>query len=172
MHAPLQHIIGTIALISLVIAAGVSYTIITSYMEAEANKQQLTQIAENVALNLAEITSLINFANFPGNIQMKTLKLPSNIANKAYTIQLINETTQGCYVQTQLATRRDINAKSLIPINSNQTHIELVTEDQEAPPMIINSGMVYGGAPDIVVWGWKYYANTTRIGLGTLQEEG
>lgn len=181
MDIPLKHVIGTIALIGLVIAAGLSYTIITSYIETEVTKQQLNQIAENVALNLVEIITLVNFANYSGNVQMKILELPSDLGGKAYTIQLINETiqNQGCYVQTQLATRKDITAKSIIPINSTQTQLELVTYSIEPLPVrgestkeVYPSGMVYGGAQDIVVWGWKESLWTTWVGIGLWKSAG
>jgi len=184
MDIPLKHVIGTIALIGLVIAAGLSYTIITSYIETEVTKQQLNQIAENVALNLIEIITLVNFANYTGNVQMKILELPSDLGGKAYTIQLINETSQnqGCYVQTQLVTRKDITAKSLIPVNSTQTHLKLVTDEEgtqqvrgENTKIIYYSGMVYGGTQDIqdiVVWAWKESLWTTWVGIGLWKSAG
>jgi len=176
MDIPLKHVIGTIALIGLIIAAGLSYTIIISFIEADVNKKQLNQIAEHVALNLVEIISLVTFANYSDiYAQMKILKLPSDLGGKAYTIQLINETSQnqGYYVQTQLVTRKDITAKSPIPLNSTQTQLKLITNEDGTIPVrgedtkiIQYSGTVYGGTHDVVVWGWKESLWTTRAGIG------
>ena len=41
MNIPIKHVIGTLALIGLVVAAGLSYTMITAYIEMDMVKQQL-----------------------------------------------------------------------------------------------------------------------------------
>jgi hypothetical protein len=105
MGIPIKHVIGTVALIGVVIAVGFSYTIITSYIDADIMKQQLNQIAEYVALNLIEITSLVNYANYSGTPMMKILKLPSDLGGRTYSIsllKLVSETGQGYYVEAQL----------------------------------------------------------------------
>jgi len=184
MDIPLKHVIGTIALIGLIIAVGLAYTIITSFIEADVNKKQLNQIAEHVALNLVEVISLTNFANFMSNeTMMKVLKLPFDLGGKAYLIKLVmfNETgeSQGYYVQTQLVTRNDITAKSLIPLNTTQTQQTLVTDGDGT--LLVRGGtagtiqfssIVYGGVENVVVWGWKMYANLTLAGIGIWKTQG
>jgi len=183
MDIPLKHVVGTIALIGLVIAAGLSYTIITSYIETEVTKTQLNQIAENVALNLVEIINLVNFAKYSTTeAMMKILKLPSDLGGKAYTIQLVNETSQnqGYYVRTQLVTRKDITAKSPIPINSTQTRLLIITDGEgtlqvrgeETKIIQYSNGTVYGGTQDIAVWGIKIDINTTWAGIGAWKSLG
>jgi len=175
-------VIGTIALIGLVIATGLAYTIITSYIEAEVTKQQLNQIAEHVALNLVKIANLVNFANFLNNATiMKVLRLPLDLGGKAYVIKLINETRQGrgCYVYVQLVVRKDVAASSPIPLNSTQAQLILITDGEgtlqirgEKTNMIQYSSTIYGGAQDIVVWGWKKDESTTLAGIGVWKSGG
>jgi hypothetical protein len=179
MDIPLKHVVGTVALIALVIAVGLSYTIITSYIEAEVARTQLEQIAEHVSLNLVEIVSLVNFANYTGNTQMKIIKLPTDLGGKAYMIRLVNETGQGCYVKAQLATRNDVTASSPVPINSSETQLRLITSEEgtlkvrgEELKEIYYSGMVYGGDHDIVVWGLKVSLNVTWAGIGLWKSSG
>jgi hypothetical protein len=179
MHVPLSHIIGTIAIIAVVIGATLAYTIITSYAEANVLKTQLTQIAENISLNLVEIISLTNFGNvFTNETMMKTLNLPTDLANRAYFIQLIAD-TQGYYVQTELVVRTDITAKSPIPLNSTQTQLVIMTNGTDT--LQVRGGdqgtiqcypLIYGGRENIVVWGWKENSNTTRAGIGVWQPPG
>jgi hypothetical protein len=187
MDIPLKHVIGTIALIGLIISATLAYTIITSYIEADVAKKQLQQIAEHVALNLVEIISLVNFAHYSTTEPMiKILNLPVDLGGKAYTIQLINKTNQGegCYVTATLVSRTDVTASSLIPLNSTQTQLTLITDTNGNFTLGKNeimrySGIVYGGTEEIrnstgqiigqrqvAVWGLKYSSNTTWAGIG------
>jgi hypothetical protein len=182
MDVPLKHVIGTVALIGLVIAISLSYTIITSYIEGDVARNKLNQIAEYVSLNLVEMISLTSFANTSDiYAQIKILNLPSDLAGKAYMIQLINATNknQGCYVQTQLVTRKDLTAKAPIPINSTKTQVKIVTEMEgdlrvrgQTEKRVYPSGMVYGGSREIVVWGLKISLNTTNIGIGLWKSAG
>ena len=182
MDVPIQHVIGTVALIALLIAGGLAYTAVTSYIEAEAAKRQLDQIAEYVALNLVELVSLVNYANFLNNkTMMKLINLPSDIGGKAYSITLINETTQGkgCYVQASLVVRKDVAVSSPIPLNSSQTQLRLATDDEgvllvgwRRTDTIQYRGTVYGGTQDTVVWGWRKDDNTTWAGIGVEKFQG
>lgn len=177
MDVPLKHVIGTVALIGLVIAVGLSYAIVTSYIEAEVTRKQLEQIAENVSLNIVEIVNMVDFANFlTKNAMMKILELPSDLGGKAYMIKLADEKMQGkgyC-VYAQLVTRPDISARSPLPINSTQTRLIVMTENEDVrilpvkgeTNMIYCSPTVYGGNNNIVVWGWKPDADTTWAGIG------
>lgn len=191
MDVPLKHVIGTIALIGLVIAVSLSYSIITSSMEADILKQQLKQISEYVALNLVEVISLINFANFINNQpMMKILNLPSDLGGKAYTIKLIkvngaNQIQEYC-VQSQLATRNDVYARSSIPIDAAQNQIVIMVNGTgtlqvrgEEAKIIEYSSVVYGGTQEIrdesgqlveqrfvVVWGLKVNYTLTYAGIG------
>ena len=182
MDVPLSHVIGTVAIIAIVIGATLAYTIITTYAEANILKTQLTQIAENISLNLVEIIALTNFGNVQTNETiMKTLNLPTDLANRAYFIELIAD-GQGYYVQTELVVRTDITAKSSIPLNSTQTQLIIVTNRPDTLPTTNATGtlqirqgdqgtiqyttLLYGGRQNIAVWGWKENSTTTWAGIG------
>lgn len=177
MNIPINHVIGTTALIGLVIAAGLSYTMITSYIETDLVKQQLGHITEHVALNIVEIVNLVNFANQSTNEPMvKVLNLPVDVGEKAYLVKIVNETETGCYVVGQLVVRSDVTAKAPIPLSTNQSQIVLKTDETETAPLPIkggtlgviqwwNVGEVHGGHK-IVVWGLKESGSVTWAGIG------
>jgi hypothetical protein len=181
MDVPIKHIIGTVALIGLVICACLAYIIITSYVEADVTKQQLKQVSEDVAMNLVEIANLVNFANLAhNNTLMRILDVPLDLGGKAYMIQLVDGTNQGhgYYVSTCLVTRKNVNASSQITLNSTQAQLKLVTDSQgilyvagDSTKVIQYDGTVYGGARDFVVWGWKGNGTTTA-GIGLWKKNG
>ena len=175
MDISLTHVIGTIALMGLLISTGLAYSIITSYVETEITKQQMDQIAEHVALNLVEIVNLVNFANFLNNAtMMKTLKLPSDLA---CLITLVNETGQGrgyCVV-AQIAGRNGVSGTAQIPINSTQSGLTFMVDSEGTlnvdPGTVQYSGSVYSSTR-FVVWGWKKDDYTTWVGIGIYQPQG
>jgi len=179
MDVPLTNVIGTIALIGLVITSALAYSIVTSYIETNVLKQQLNQIAEYVALNLVEIVNLVNFANFLNNgTMMKILKLPSDLP---YLVKLVNETHsgRGYYVQTQLVERSDITGSALIPSNATETGTIFVIDSSGTLNIVKGDAgsirycnTVYSGAQNIVVWGWKKADNTTWAGIGSYTHVG
>ncbi len=181
MDIPLKHLVGTVSLIGLIIAASFSYTAVTSQIEAEAQRSQLHQVAEYVALNLVEVVSLVNFSNYSSVEPIfKVLKLPGSIGEKPYIIELVNETSQGrgCYVRARLAERGEINASSPIPINALEAGLELKTVGEGAIPVKGGSegeirwmGMVYGGVEGVVVWGLMDGSNQTA-GIGIWRKGG
>lgn len=147
MDVPIKHIIGTVALIGLVAMTAMAYTIITSYIESDVKKQQLKQIAENVALNLVEMANLVNFENlFADRNVTKTIDVPTDLGGNVYLIELMNgiEEGQGFYVHAYLLTKNEINAHSPIPLNSNSTELLISTYNQ-----------VYSGSGELVVWARK-----------------
>ncbi|HJW65816.1 MAG TPA: hypothetical protein VJ507_03435 [Candidatus Bathyarchaeia archaeon] len=140
----------------MVIAVGLSYTIITSYIEADVKKQQLKQISEYVALNIVEIANLVNFETLKESNMTRTLSLPTELNGNAYTIQLVDWTSQGrgYQVNASLLTR-NIYTTSPIPINSTQTHLSISC-----------SGKVYPGeGRTIIVWGSKTNVNEGVAGI-------
>ncbi|MEM2127500.1 MAG: hypothetical protein QXH67_04675 [Candidatus Bathyarchaeia archaeon] len=182
MHVSLKHLIGTVTLMSLIISAGYSYTLITSYMEAQILRGQLQQIAEYVALNLVEVINLVKFSSWSSTEPTyKVLKLPNDLGGRAFMIELLNETVKGkgCYIRTKLVIRGDIEASSPIPINTTEFGIRLwylnATESEEdrieTKGGYINrtNGMVYSGH-EIVVW--VRIEDTITAGLGILDRSG
>jgi|YelNatPaOPRAMG01_1025707.scaffolds.fasta_scaffold20622_4 hypothetical protein len=175
MHVPLQHVVGTVALIGLVLAVGLAYNIITSYVEANVTRAQLSQIAENVSMNLVEIISLTDFESpLTNETMMKNVNLPADIGGKAYVIKLVDAGTQasGYYVQAELVTRPDLNARAMVPINSTNK-VTLQTSGTGTLNVrrgdggrVTYAGTVYAGNTNIVVWGWKRSADSTWAGIG------
>lgn len=185
MDVSLKHLIGTVTLMSLILASGFSYTLITSYMEAQILRGQLYQIAEYVALNLVEVINLVKFSSqLSTGITYKVLKLPHDLGGRPYMIELLNETAQGkgCFIRAMLVMRRDIEASSIIPINNTIVIIEFKIEGNETLTsrggIIYVSSIIYGGyEPGVyepVVWGTatkavkinENWVLTIKAGLG------
>lgn len=183
MHVPIQHIIGTVALIGLVISVGLAYTIETSSVQQDIAQQQLAQVSEVVALKIAEIVNLANFANF-GNFtrndtMMMTLDLPLDLAGRAYAVQLMNGTTgdQGYYVNSYLVAQSTTSASATVPFNPAQGSVQLTTDAANASNLywvetgteaVTSSIVIYGGNSRAVVWVWKGEGNVTLAGLGVI----
>jgi len=117
----LKHIIGTVALLGLVISIGLSYAIITSYVETDVKKQQLGQIGEYVSLNLVEITNLVRLANSSDSPMIKTIDLPFDLAGRAYVIQILCSVEEGYYVHCYLVSQTNVFSDSFLPFNFEQT---------------------------------------------------
>lgn len=129
MEVSLQHIIGTVALIGLVISAGLFYSIFTSSLQDDNRKKQLAQISENVALNMEEMINLAKFSKYSSEYMVKIIDLPVDIDGKSYQIQLNEDPTKGFYVHTFLSTQKTISADSAIPYNSAGIPIKLETTE-------------------------------------------
>jgi hypothetical protein len=155
----------------LIVSVGLAYNIITDYLQTDIRKQQLQQVAENVALNLVEIINLANFGNSANGTLTRVLDLPSDLAGKTYLVQIVNDTTQpnGCYIKTYLDTRPDITATSLIPLQANQPQVDLITSPGTllGNQVVWHNATIYGGSSGIVVWAWKG-TGITWAGVGRL----
>jgi hypothetical protein len=165
MDVPLKHVIGTLGLLGLVLAVGLSYQIIVSFVEANVMQTQLSQITENVSLNLVEIISLVDFGNFSriGYLPMiKTIDLPADLGGKAYLIRLLpakeNDQSEGYYVQAEFVTGKELVARAPIPVNSTSTKLIVVTSEGTltvGQGTLKYSGTIYAGNSNTVVWGYK-----------------
>ncbi len=171
MHVPIQHIIGTVALIGLVITIGLSYQIITDYLQTDLRHQQLQQVAENVAINIVEIGNLANFGNSANGTMTRTLDLPLDLSGNAYMIGIVNDTSQGiCYVNASLVINPHLSAMSILPIQSDQSIIVLKTDETgtlTGNQIVTYGPTIYGGAGQTVVWAWKG-SGATWAGIGRL----
>jgi len=174
MDIPISHLIGTVALIFLTLSASFSFSMIASQIEANMLKQQLREIGEYISLNLIEVITLVNFADYLNNFTMlKVLKLPLDVGGGAYVIKLISETGQGYYVYLYLLARQEVVASSPIPLNTTGTQVMLVADPDNGGTLLVRdggrvkySGIVYGGRENIVVWGWRKDNETTLAGIG------
>ncbi|MEM2905544.1 MAG: hypothetical protein QW587_07405, partial [Candidatus Bathyarchaeia archaeon] len=129
MPVSVTHVVGTVALLSMLVAVGFAFSIISAVIEADLTRQQLADIAEYVSLNLGEMITLVDASNYQGVAMTKVIQLPENIGGKVYLIRLVNDTVaQGCYVEASLRTRPDIVAKSPIPLKTSGSGVEIATE--------------------------------------------
>ena len=183
MDVGIQHIIGTVALIGLVASAGFAYTIITSFIDTDVNTERLQQVSEVVASNLVEIMNLAKFAKYSDTNMTKNIDVPSDLAGKAYEIQLVNDAGQWI-VRSYLVTNNHVSSDSKIPLSSADVTISLWTE-QTVHEMVVGldqsiihiSGTVYGGN-QIVVWAWPNWnpidesPSNLKIGIGWIPANG
>ncbi len=178
MHVPIQHIIGTIALIALVICSGLAYSIITTFAETDIYHQQLQQVSDILALNIVEVANLANFTSLEftsNNTMVKAIDLPLDIGDKAYAVEIVNGVGQDPYnVKAYLISQTNTQATSLMPFNCSQCTLETTPKT-----FIVNNGqatvtslpVIYGGSNNTVVWAWKGSGNLT-VGIGRITLSG
>ena len=82
----IQHIIGSVTLVGLIISAGVFYSLFTDFVQNDARRKELGQISENVALNMEEMINLMKYSQYYNNYTLKIIDLPADIAGKSYKI--------------------------------------------------------------------------------------
>lgn len=180
MEVAISHVIGTVALIFLTFSAGYFFSVITSQIEAGMLKQQLKEIGENISLNLIEIITLVNFADYLNNITMlKILKLPLDVGGRAFVIKLTKYMDQGYSLCLYLMTKKEVAASSLIPLNTTGTQVMLMTDSDSEGTLLVQgegrvkySGTVWGGGiENIVVWGWRKDSETILAGIGVWRSD-
>ena len=187
VEVTIQHLIGTVALIGLIISAGLFYTIFTSFVQDDNRKKELGQISENVALNLEEMINLIKFSKYSSDYMIKIIDLPTDVGGRAYKIQL-NDTqgndTQRFQVSAFLATQQTVSATSTIPYNSGDIPLKLNTTETiyninvgVDNLKIACSGTIYG-KNGIVIWAnpdWNnsigYSPSLITIGIGWVEAQ-
>ncbi len=123
----LQHIIGTVALIGLIISTGLFYTVYTTYVQNDNRKKELGQISENVAINIEEMINLAKFSKYSTDYMIKIIDLPNDLGGRTYKIQLMNDPQKGFYVHAFLATQQTVSSDSSIPYNSGGIPLKLET---------------------------------------------
>ena len=188
VEVTIQHLIGTVALIGLVISAGLFYTIFTSFVQDDNRKKELGQISENVALNLEEMINLIKFSKYSSDYMIKIIDLPTDVGGRSYQMQLVNDTNndtnRGLYVHTFLTTQQTVSADSTIPYNSGDVPLKLNTTETiyninvgVDNLKIACSGTIYG-KNGIVIWANLDWNNSNgdlpsliTIGIGWVEAQ-
>ncbi len=173
MDVSISHLIGSVALIGLVIAAGLSYTIVTSSIQDEVSKQQLTQISEYVALNIAEMANLQKYAINSNHYMIRSLNLPVDQAGKTYVVQIKAETSTdestSYKVRTYLVSKPYLFSEAIIPLNSSSTWLTIITEpgqflyNSSLPIYTIKYDSTIYGNGETIVWGRTLWSETTTI---------
>lgn len=186
VEVSIQHIIGTVALISIVISASLFYTIFTSFVQDDNRQKELGQISENVAMNIAEMINIVKFETFSsnfGNYTVKIIDLPTEVGGQPYKIQLINVLGQ-MQVHSFLSNRESISANSTIPFNSGGSSIVLNTtltvyqiQTGVDNTKIDCSGMIYG-KNGTAIWAYPVWnsetgnlPSTVTIGIGWVEAQ-
>lgn len=159
MNIQIQHVIGTVALIGLVISASLCYEIFTSFAQNDNRRKELGQISEDVALNIEEMINLVKFAKFSSyysNYTVKIIDLPIDVGGKSYQIQLLDSFKVHAFLTDDTSTSAD----STIPFNLGDIPLHLNTTAQVYKlsvgidnTQISCSGTIYGKNGTIV---WAY----------------
>jgi hypothetical protein len=182
----IQHIIGTVALIGVVVSAGLFYNIFTSFVQDDNRQKELGQISENVAMNIAEMINIVKFETFSsnyGNYTVKIIDLPTEVGGQPYKIQLVNVSGQ-MQVHSFLSNRESISANSTIPFNSGGSSIVLNTTSAVYNiktgidlVKIACSGIVYG-KNGTAIWAhpvWERETgnspSTVTVGIGWVEAQ-
>ena len=176
VEVSLQHIIGTVTLIGLVISTGLFYTIFTSFVQDDNRKKELGQISENVALNIEEMINLVKFSQYYNDYTIKIIDLPTDVGGRSYKIQL--NADQGFQVSAFLATQKTVSATSTIPINSGDITLKLNTTDTVYPGIEVGvdnlkiscSGTIYG-KNGTVIWAHRDLSGDLTIGIGWVEAQ-
>jgi hypothetical protein len=182
VEVSIQHIIGTVTLIGLVISAGLFYTIFTTFVQDDNRKKELGQISENVALNLEEMINLIKFSKYSSDYMIKIIDLPTDVGGRSYKIQLVNDANR-LYVHTFLTTQQTVSADSTIPYNSGDIPLKLNTTETiyninvgVDNLKIACSGTIYG-KNGTVIWAnldWDYLTglpSSITVGIGWVEAQ-
>jgi|YelNatPaOPRAMG01_1025707.scaffolds.fasta_scaffold38095_3 hypothetical protein len=167
VEVSLQHIIGTVALVGLVVSACLFYSVFTSFVQADNRKNQLKQISESMASNIEEMINLAKFSKYNLNYSVKLIDLPNSVGGEPYEIQLLNDSAQGILVHSFLAAQPSISADSTLPYNSGDIPIKLETTESPynfnagADNLTITcSGTIYG-KNGTAIWTNPDWSNST-----------
>ena len=110
----MSHIIGMIALVSLIFILPLFYYVIIDNVTVDMKERELKEVADYVSNSLWNLHILANSTNSDVSLS-KTLELPSKIRDSTYFIEIMYDqdfSTQ--YIRTYLRENSEINATSLV----------------------------------------------------------
>lgn len=174
-HVSIQHIIGTVALIGLVVSLALAYQIIVSSVESSVIKTQLSQAAEYVSMSLANIISLTDFTYGILDTSLtpvvKRLDLPKTIGGKPYNLTIVKDDKY--YVYIEIIGKSYLHSTSPIAVSTQRVVILTGGDMEYAEDLLRGSGVsprawVCGGSSNAVIWCYKYN-NIVYAGLGALE---
>lgn len=132
VEVSLQQVIGTVALIGLMVSVCLFYSVFTASVQQDGQEKQLQQISGTVALNAEEMINLVKFSKYSQSCMVKVIDLPNAVNGQPYKVQLVSDPEKGSiYIHTFLANQPTIYANATIPLNSGNTAI--VAETPETP---------------------------------------
>ncbi|MEM4576212.1 MAG: hypothetical protein QW701_01975 [Candidatus Nezhaarchaeales archaeon] len=170
VHASVQHIIGTVALLGLISSIVLAFQMFIGFIVEDTVGTQLSQIAEYTSMSIANIVSLTDFTFgmlSTTEAVSKRLGLPASINGKPYNLTII-EKDEGYYVQVKMV-GSNLYAESPISVKlaqkfkvfSGEEELLNVLEASQVEPKY----WVYGGSQNVVVWCLKF-GDVMYVGLG------
>lgn len=177
VYVSIQHIIGTVALIGLVVSLALAYQIIVGNVEDSIVKTQLSQTAEYISMQLANVISLTDFTYGILDTTLspvtKSLKLPETIRGRPYNLTIVRSDEE-YYVYVEVVGGSYLHATSPIVVKSTQRITILTSSDLEFAESLLEGyevkpkAWVSGGFSNVVVWCYKH-DNVIYAGLGVLE---
>jgi len=167
----LSHVIGTVALLALFITSGMSYSIYFADMQEQASIAQLQGIADYVSVVILDIYS-IGSSSGGDQLLVKTLSIPSQVAQSSYNLSLVRVCTPSSEVAfvvlVKLTWKPSIYAESQLPWNGLDGKLSLFNgtllegfESTDLQP----KAFVLSGVSTPAVWYCKSGTNA-MLGLG------
>jgi hypothetical protein len=175
VYVSIQHIIGTAALLVLVLSLAYAYQIVVTSVQVSVIRTQMEQVAEYVAQSVSDVVSLTEFAYgaLSSGTVSKSLKLPPDLSGRPYLIRL--EGGGGSYyVVVEVSGMSNVYARSPIPLRNTTAAVKIVTgEDPDVSSALLGvepKPCVYGGNEKAVVWCKKTWIEgqgyVILVGLG------
>jgi len=178
VYVSIQHIIGTAALLVLVISLAYAYQIVVTSVQIGAIRVQTSQVAEYVAQSVSDIVSLTEFAygalKESGTVS-KSLKLPPDLSGKPYLVRLEGE-GGSYYVVVEVSGMSSAYARSPIPLRDTTAVVRIVASENFnlSDARVKPKPYVYGGNPKAVVWCEKAWLEdqgyVILVGLGVRED--
>jgi hypothetical protein len=153
----MAHTIGTLALLGMLIVVSASFAMVTNSLEGEVTKEQLSAVGEYIALHIVEMATLVDTSNLDyndtGRIMIRNITLPPAIQGKVYIIEIVNGTSNQCFVRLSMLTRPDISVEVPIPLSQVSQRIVLTTR---LLPSLNRTDRLYSGEEfRFAIWGYR-----------------
>jgi hypothetical protein len=148
-------VIGTAALLVLVLSLAYAYQIVVTSMQMSAIQAQLSQVAEYVAQSVSDVVSLMEFAYgaLSSGTVSKSLKLPTDLSGKPYLVRLESD-GESCYVRVEVSGMGHLYARSPVPVKNATVLVRVVADEgfELSDERVKPRPCVYGGDARAVVW--------------------
>lgn len=173
VHVSIQHIIGTVALISLALSIALAYQIVVGSIEEGVIRAQLSQVAEYTSMSISNIVGLVEFTYgiiSTGEPVLKRLSLPETINGRPYNISIVSRNGT-FYVYVSIIGKNHLYSESPIAAKSMQRMV-VFTGEEYLSTLLGGFGVeartwICGGGSSKVIWCLKF-DDVIHIGLGLL----
>lgn len=153
----MAHTIGSLALLGMLIIAGASFAMVTSSLQVDVTKEQLSAVGEYIAIHIVEMATIVDTSNLnyseTGKIMIRNITLPPDIQGKAYVIKLVCRSSNLYFVRLFMLTRPDISVEVQVPLGQGGGSIVLLTG---LLPSMKNIDSLHSGEGfRFAVWGFR-----------------